>query len=278
MKPALASLALLFAACASGTLDLVPGSLPSDPDASYDAGYGEGFASPSGSDAGALVVPGAADASSAKDVHTDGTRAPPDAGVVDAPDIDARCAGPLAPGDLSIVELMIASQAGTGDHGEWVEVRSSRDCALDLFGLHADSPRGTRSDTADVTTDLWLLPGQAFVIADSSDPGSNHSLPGPLVTWAGEPSDVLRNSGDTVTLSLGGVVLDTVTYPSMTLTDGTSKSFPEDCPPGDRSDFTQWEDSTSSWTPGMNGTPAAPNTDVHCPSGGMLTPDALPEQ
>src|SRR5437868_4642485 len=31
------------------------------------------------------------------------------------------CARPLGPGDLVIDELMIASVAGAGDHGEWLE-------------------------------------------------------------------------------------------------------------------------------------------------------------
>ena len=50
--------------------------------------------------------------------------APADAASTEA--ADAGCVGPMAPGDLIIDELMIASQAGDGDHGEWLEVMSTR--------------------------------------------------------------------------------------------------------------------------------------------------------
>jgi len=51
-----------------------------------------------------------------------------DAGVV-------NCSGPLAAGDVKIVEIMIASQGGSGDKGEWVELQSTRACILDIKGL-----------------------------------------------------------------------------------------------------------------------------------------------
>ena len=50
-----------------------------------------------------------------------------------------------------------------------------------------------------------------FVVADSSDPAINHDLPGTIVVWFGHTGDVLRNMGSTITVSLDGVLLDTVT-------------------------------------------------------------------
>jgi hypothetical protein len=178
------------------------------------------------------------------------------------------CPGPPAAGDLAIDELLIASVAGTGDHGEWLEVRSTRDCALDLRGLHGECASGATVQTFDVQDDVWLPPRDFFVIADSSDPAINHDLPGLVIVWAGSPGDVLRNLGDTVTLranSANGAVVDSVTYPSLPRTVGASIAFPSDCPETARSDWSRWQTSQHSWFPAFFGTPAAPNDDVHCP-------------
>jgi len=91
------------------------------------------------------------------------------------------CDEPLAPGDLMIDELMIKSVAGTGDHGQWLEVQSTLDCAIDLVGLHGEAPRGAKVAAFDVTGDLWLPARGTFVIADSTDPAINHYLPGTVV-------------------------------------------------------------------------------------------------
>ncbi len=188
--------------------------------------------------------------------------------AVPAPPFDAGpggvCPGPLAPGDLVIDELMIESLAGTGDYGEWLEARSTLGCALDLRGLHGECPRGAKVATFDVTGDLWLPPGGTFVIADSGNAAIDHDLPGPLVVWSGQPGDVLRNKGTTITLRLNDAVIDTVTYPVLPLTVGASLAFPGDCDPALRSDWTRWQTSTASWFPGFLGTPNAPNDDVRC--------------
>src|SRR5947209_15274570 len=66
-------------------------------------------------------------------VDSGGNLPPIDAGGPDAtPVVDGggapsdACPGALAAGDLAVVELMIASQTGAGDKGEWVEVQSTR--------------------------------------------------------------------------------------------------------------------------------------------------------
>ena len=229
-------------------------------------------------DGGAVVVlppadPAASDDASAIDPAEDA--APPldedAAGAVDArafPPFDAGpggiCAPPLAPGDLVIDELMIASVVGTGDHGEWLEVRSSRACTLDLRGLHGDCPNGAHVHTFDVTDDIWIPPKGTFVVADSGNAALNHDLPGVVLVWSGAPGDVLRNKGGTVTLRANGALIDAVTYPALALTPGASLAFADDCPPSARSDFTRWQTSIASWFPGFLGTPNASNTDVHC--------------
>ncbi|MGH7439267.1 MAG: hypothetical protein ACRENE_26575 [Polyangiaceae bacterium] len=178
---------------------------------------------------------------------------------------DAGCTAIIGPGDLVIDELLIESVIGAGDHGEWFEVRSSLPCAVNLRGLHGDCPHGAKAATFDVAGDLWIPPGGTFVVADSVSPALNHDVPLPVIAWQGNVGDVLRNKGTTLTLSLAGNVIDTLTYPALPLTVGTSLEFPSDCDPSTRADFTKWQPSQSSWFPGFLGTPNAPNTDVSCP-------------
>jgi hypothetical protein len=175
------------------------------------------------------------------------------------------CSAPPGPGDLVIDELMISSVAGTGDHGEWLEVASTLGCALDLRGLHGSAPSGSKVQGFDIGDDLWIPALGTFVVADSSIAAINHDLPGTLVVWAGQPGDVLRNPGSTVTLLYDAIIVDSVTYPSMTLTPGASLTFARDCPPATRGDWTRWQPSAASWFPGFRGTPNAPNDDVRCP-------------
>ncbi len=178
---------------------------------------------------------------------------------------DGACAEPVGPGDLAIEEILIASLTGTGDHGEWLEVRSTRDCALDLIGLHAECAVGAKVNTVDATSDVWIPAGGAFVIADSSDPAVNHALPGLVLSWAGNPGDVLRNEGGTVTLLANGALVDSITYPSTKTPVGTSLAFPSDCALGARAEWGRWQPSEASWFPSFHGTPNGPNDDVHCP-------------
>ncbi len=178
---------------------------------------------------------------------------------------DAACVQALGPGVLAIDELMIESVKGTGDYGEWIEVQNASSCVVNLRGLHGECPVGMKLHALDVTQDMWLPPGATFVIADTADPAVDHYLPGLLVTWTGQPGDVLRNEGGTVTLTLDGTLIDTVTYPAFKLIVGASIAFPSNCPASGRSDWSTWQMSISSWFPGFEGTPNGPNDDVSCP-------------
>jgi hypothetical protein len=177
---------------------------------------------------------------------------------------EGACGAPPGPGDLVIDELMIESVAGAGDYGEWLEVTSTLPCALNLRGLSGECPAGAKVHSFDVTDDVWIPPGGTFIVADSADPAIDHDLPGTLVTWSGQPGDVLRNAGGTVTLLSGETIVDSVTWPKLKLTPGVSVAFPADCDPSMRQDFTSWQPSTASWFPGFYGTPNAPNVDVQC--------------
>jgi hypothetical protein len=193
----------------------------------------------------------------------------PDAGLDPGPTDatpEGACPGPPGPGDLAIVELMVESVAGSGDHGEWIEIANARDCALDVRGLHGDCAAGAKVATFDIDDDVWLPPRGTLVVADSIDPAVEHDLPSPLVTWTGAPGDVLRNQGGTVTIRYGGAIVDSITYPRIKTPPGTSMAFPADCDAGARAEWDVWQPSVASWFPGFTGTPNAPNDDVKCRS------------
>ena len=124
---------------------------------------------------------------------------------------------------------MIASQAGTGDHGEWAEVTNTRSCAINLNGLYAQLPHGQGTTTATVTSDLWLPPHSAFLVADSSNAALNHDLQATIVAWGtGTSSDVLKNSGNTIALFTASATIDTLTYTATSkLVEGASMAFLE---------------------------------------------------
>jgi hypothetical protein len=225
-----------------------------------------------GDDGGMPSWPGLDDSGAAPQPSSDatlplawesGSGSTPDAAPPTVP--DASCVQPLGPGVLAIDELMIESVAGTGDYGEWLEVQSTSGCAVNLHGLHGECPVGMKLHTLDVTDDLWLPPSGTFVVADTGDPAINHYLPGLIITWTGQPGDVLRNQGSTVTLTFDGSLVDTVTYPAFKLIIGASIAFPSNCPASSITDWSSWQTSTASWFPGFAGTPNAPNDDVSCP-------------
>ena len=192
---------------------------------------------------------------------------PIDAGPADDAGVVTKtfCAAPLAAGDLAIVELMIASRAGSADDGEWVEVQSTRSCWLDLSGVTVESPRGAASaNVAALPGGTELAPGASFVVAASADPAKNHALPGAVFAW--NATDVLKNDGDTVVVKApDATVLDTVTYPAFSnLTPGRSLAFPSDCAAADRASFQRWSLAFTAFAPGFQGTPNGPNADVTC--------------
>lgn len=187
-----------------------------------------------------------------------------DAGMpmADAGPNDA-CQGVIGAGDFKIVEIMIASQSGSGDKGEWVEIQSTRDCTLNAKGLTITSPRGQGTDTVTVTTDTFIPKYATFIVADSANSSINHGLPGTVLEW--NNADVLKNDGDTITIKNGSTVVDTITYPQFTnLAVGKSVSFPWDCSWSDRTDWARWSYSFATYGSIYKGTPNDDNYDVAC--------------
>jgi hypothetical protein len=195
---------------------------------------------------------------------------PKDGGVlVDAGDSGTvlpkvYCDGPLKAGDLAISELLITSRAGSGDDGEWVEIRSTRTCWLKVKGLTISSPRGvTAENSVEITGDVEIEPRGSFVVADTLDPAKNHGLEGKVFAWAA--TDVLKNDGDTIKLALGATVVDTLTYPAFSnLVAGRTLAFPDDCTWAVRPDWQRWSLTFNEWSAGFKGTPNATNGDVAC--------------
>ncbi len=183
------------------------------------------------------------------------------------------CSGDLKPGDLVVVEVMVSSRAGSGDPGEWVELMNTRNCRIDVEGVTIVSPRGTTdNDSVTVGESIELDPFETFVVAGSTDVAQNNGLPGKVLAWA--KTDVLKNSGDTIRVTLGKTVLDEFVYPEFkSLPVGTSFTFPDGCKLADRyvagnpGVWTKkWSLSLGTWKAGFKGTPNAPNIDVACPS------------
>ncbi len=202
--------------------------------------------------------------------------APTDASVVDA-GIAPNCPNYLA-GSLRVDELMIASRDGSGDKGEWVELRNYASCTVLLDGLVVRSPRGTGLDQASLTG-ISLAPGESVLIANTLVPVDNHFLPGRVRAFvattapasdagAAATADALKNDGDTIEIvRVGGpdVVLERFSYPKFAnLPRAVSLAFPNDCEESARLDFARWSTSARSWTFGFSGTPNAPNDDVTC--------------
>src|SRR5262249_34371457 len=102
-----------------------------------------------------------------------------------------------------------------------------------------------------------------FLVANTTDGAKNNGLPGTVIAW--NDTDVLKNSGDTLSVKLGDTVIDSVTYPDLSnLSPGRSFAFPADCALTDRSDWRRWSLTFTAYATGFQGTPNAPNADVSC--------------
>lgn len=188
-----------------------------------------------------------------------------DAGRSPEPDGPKVYCGPtVTEGDLAIVELMIASKPGSGDSGEWVEVQSTRNCWLKLRGVSVESPRGAAMpNVATFVDDFELGPHGTFVVAGSSDFAGKHGVTGKIIAW--KATDVLKNTGDTIVVKAGDVVIDMLTYPEFgNLEAGRSISFPNDCVWSDRSSWERWSFAFNEFSTGLRGTPNSENADVAC--------------
>lgn len=203
---------------------------------------------------------------------------PTDSGLVDA----GRDSGPAdsgvvrdsgtggtfcmpSPTNMAIVEVMVASQSGSGDRGEWFEVQNLGACPIDMTGLIVESPTGSGSPRTHEVTRGVLTAGGFFVFGQSGDPADHHGLPVDYVYGSGTTGVVLNNSTDSLILSFGGTEIDRVAWGSTDHRTGASRQLSRGAESGDNSSLgaTSYCDSTdiySSATGGpFLGTPGARN-------------------
>jgi hypothetical protein len=116
-----------------------------------------------------------------------------------------------------------------------------------------------------------LGPNETLIVADSTLDAENNALPGTVLSWIA--TDALTNEGDTITLSVDGTTIDTITYGDFSAAThiGRSVSFPVDCEWSVRGDWSRWSWSFNVWQAAssdagvpMKGTPNADNDDVAC--------------
>lgn len=152
-------------------------------------------------------------------VHPFAVDAPGDGADTDCDGLDAE-AWPIAalrPGDLLITEFLADPVGIPSALGEWLEVRNTRDEAVDLEGLVL---RDAGTDDVTVTASLVVPPGGVAVLGGGADPETNGGAPVD-VAWGGEFG--LSNAEDAVALTVGDTVLDAVAWdPTWPLAPGRS--------------------------------------------------------
>ena len=202
-----------------------------------------------------------------------------DSGASDAAKDSGGSTAPVCPemtaGTLIIVEIMIQSKSGNvgSDSGEWVELLNpSSTCAVELDDFSVSSPRGASADVALLADGYRVGPGETVIVADSLSTAANNGLTGQIYPW--NASDVLVNSGDSVSVLRGTTTLDTFTYTSdsVKVVDGASLEYPSDCSIKNVGTLGYWQSATADYgtitgcgvagTSSCMGTPNAGNLDV----------------
>jgi hypothetical protein len=154
------------------------------------------------------------------------------------------------PGDLVITEIM-PNPAAVGDTaGEWFEILATAD--VDLNGLQLGDDLASPDATLPAGGDcLTVGAGQRVVLARNADEAQNGGLP-PAIQAAFS----LTNDGGTLSVGLGGVPLDTVTWSGSTAGAAwTVDPAAED--PASNDDPASWCVATTPYGAGDRGTPGA---------------------
>ena len=220
--------ALLLAGCAQGG-GIDAGDRPRDAgprDAGrtrVDAGHDGGSTLPdAGSDGGGRV----------------------DAGHDAGGGVDAGGCGP-GPANIEISEIMVSSQTGSGDLGEWFEIHNLSRCAIDLTGIQIQS-----GGTHTVASGL-LTAGGFFVFAQSADAAANHMLRHDYVYGSGVR---FSNSSGTLTLSApGGAEIAHVSWGSTDHRTGASRQLGDGATMTPSIGASAWCDSTDVYSMSAGG-------------------------
>ncbi len=247
-----AGIALIAAlGCASGGGDQDAGRADAGP--RRDAGR-EDAGPPTQQDAG----PPSQDAGPPEDAGPPFDAGPgPDAG----PRPDAGPGGGCSadPATVTISEIMISSQSGSGDRGEWFELRNEMPCTVSLAGVDIVSGGVTHTIAA-----ATLTAGGYLVLAQSADAGENHGLTPDYVYG---PSLSFGNGGGSLSLENGGTEIARVSWGSTDYRRSASRQLSAGARETEALSDARWCDSTAVYSMAtggpFNGTPGMAN--AACP-------------
>ncbi len=171
----------------------------------------------------------------------------------------ASCDAGLPPvlGELVINEVM-ANPGGpnTDASQEWFELFNPTQKSVNLSGLTVS----TASTSQAITCNGAVLPGAFAIFARSADPSANDNLP-PVTCVFSLP---LVNSGGSLTIKRGTIVIDTVNFTGTTWVDGHAFSLQPSAPDTVTNDnLANWCFSSQFYSGSNYGTPKA--TNQSCP-------------
>lgn len=220
-----------------------------------------------GTDAGAVRDGGRRDSGGPlPDAGRDSGGGLPDAGSGDAggtdsgpPRIDAGFdagSGLCLPSaaNVEISEVLVSSQTGAGDRGEWFEIHNLSGCTVNIGGMEIESGSVTHTVTAGL-----LTAGGFLVLAQSGDSVENHNLPEDYVYGT---SLRFSNSSGTLVLRAMGMEITRMSWGSTDHRTGASRQLARGATMSTSLGASGWCDSTDVYSMTMGsflGTPGALN-------------------
>lgn len=160
-----------------------------------------------------------------------------------------------SPGDVIISELMANPNAVSDSNGEWIELYNTTSTAIDINGWTLADLTGSHTIASSLN-----IPANSYVtLCRKSDPTINGGT-----TCNYQYSSIsLNNSSDTITLSNGATVIDSVSYDGDFPSDaGKSMQLNSDFfNATSNDDSVNWCSSSATYGDGDYGTPGANNND-----------------
>lgn len=122
-------------------------------------------------------------------------------------------------GDLAVSEAMPFPEASAASFGQWVEIRNPLTTPVELEGITLRSS-GTPADAGMVLPPRLLMPGELFVIGQSTDPNLTGGAPVDLAV-----TDLLLERQDEVRLDVQGTAVASLSWDGGTV--GESVFIPD---------------------------------------------------
>ncbi len=123
----------------------------------------------------------------------------------------------VAVGDLVICEMMPDPASVSDEDGEWFEICNVTDRDIDIQGWSFTDSGGSVS----VESSVVVPAGGYVVLAANADPATNGGLTN--VAWVFDWDRVhLNNSGDSLSVGMGGTIIDQLSYQDWSVPTGTS--------------------------------------------------------